>query len=135
VISVITVFEGSMWMLAQAGLTGRAGWDPQPIPPWGVPRFVSNMFWGGLWGTLFALAYDRLPGGRAWLKGLIYGLFVAVAGSWILVPLIKGYLLGQPGQVLFGGLDPKRMLTTIIVIGGFGLALGVIYDLLRPGPR
>jgi hypothetical protein len=134
-ISVITVHEGTMYGLAQAGLTGRAGWDLQPIPPWGVPRVVNSMFWGGLWGALFALAYDRLPGGKAWLKGLIYGLFVAVAGSWILVPLIKGRIFGQPGQALLGGLNPTRMLTTIIIVGGFGLALGVIYGLLRPRPK
>jgi hypothetical protein len=131
-VSVIAVHEGLVYALAEAGLTARAAaWGMQPIPPWGVPRLFNNVFWGGLWGALFALLYDRLPGHRGWLKGLIYGLFIVVAGSWILVPLIKGRLFGQPGQ-LFGGLNPSRMLASVIIVGGFGLALGAIYGLLRP---
>jgi hypothetical protein len=73
-----------------------------------------------------------LPGRKAWLKGLIWGVVVAVVGSWSLAPLTNGGVLGQPDQALFGGLDPRRMLSTIIIVGGFGLALGAIYGLLRP---
>jgi hypothetical protein len=134
-ISVVAVHEGMIYALAQAGLAGRTAWDMQPVPPLAVPRLVSNVFWGGLWGALFALAYDRLPGSKGWRKGLIYGLFIVVAGSWMLVPLIKGRLLGQPDQPLFGGLVPARMLASILIVGGFGLALGAIYDLLRPRPE
>jgi hypothetical protein len=130
-VAVITAHEAITYGLSQVVLTGRTGWDMQPVPPWGVPRVLNSMFWGGLWGVLFALAYDWLPGGTAWLKGLICGLVVAVAGSWTLVPLIKGHLFGQADQVLFGGLDLQRMLVTIVVVGGFGLALGVIHDLLK----
>jgi hypothetical protein len=130
-LAVITAHEAITYGLSQVGLTGRAGWDMQPVPPWGVPRLLNSMFWGGLWGALFALAYDWLPGGAAWLKGLICGLLVAVVGSWTLVPLIKGRVFGQADQMLFGGLDPQRMLVTIVVVGGFGLALGVIHDLLK----
>ncbi|MFZ1105488.1 MAG: hypothetical protein WAN86_21970 [Hyphomicrobiaceae bacterium] len=134
VIAVIVAHEAIIYGLTQAGLVRGTAWGMRPIPPWGVPRLVNNMFWGGLWGVLFALAYDWVPGRKAWLKGLIYGLFIAVVGSWVLVPLIKGRVFGQPGQVLFGGLNPSRMLSAIIIVGGFGLALGAIYDLLRPRP-
>jgi hypothetical protein len=131
-IAVIVVHEAIIYGLTQAGLIRGTAWGMRPIPPWGVPRLVNNVFWGGLWGALFAVVYDRLPGGKAWVKGLIYGLFIAVAGSWLLVPLIKGHVFGQPGQVLFGGLNPTRMLATILIVGGFGLALGAIYGLARP---
>jgi hypothetical protein len=133
-ISVIAVHEGLLYALSLTGLTGRVAWGMQPIPPWGVPRLVNNVFWGGLWGALFALVYDRLPGRQGWLKGLLYGLFIVAAGSWTLVPLIKGRVFGQPDQALFGGLVPGRMLSSIIVVGGFGLALGALYDLARPRP-
>jgi hypothetical protein len=82
-----------------------------------VPRLLEPHVLG-LWGALFALAYDWLPGGTAWLKGLIYGLMVAVVGSWTLVPLIKGRVFGQADQMLCGGLDPQGMLVTIVVVGG-----------------
>jgi hypothetical protein len=77
------------------------------------------------------LIHERLPGGTAWRKGLIYGLLIVIFSNWLLLPLIKGQLFGQPGQVLFGGWEPRRMLATVLIVGGFGLALGIIYELMR----
>ena len=132
VIAVVLVHEGIIYALTQAGWTRGTAWGMQPIPPWGVPRTLNNMFWGGLWGALFAFLYDRLPGRAAWLKGLIYGLLIVAFSSWILLPLVKGVMLGQPNQLFFAGADPQRMLNSIMIVGGFGLALGVIYGLIRP---
>ncbi|MBX9589577.1 MAG: hypothetical protein K2X43_09745 [Hyphomonadaceae bacterium] len=131
-IAVAAVHEGIIYGLTRAGWFQGAAWSLQPIPPWGVPRLINNIFWGGLWGVLFALIYDWLPGGTAWLKGLIYGLLIVVVSNWILLPLVKGQIFGQPNQVLFGGWDPWRMLVVAIIVGGFGLALGIIYGLIRP---
>ena len=130
-IAVLIVHEGVIYLLTQGGLIRGAAWGMQPIPPWGVPRLINNVFWGGLWGALFALIYESLPGGWAWLKGLIYGLLIVVFSNWILLPLIKGQVFGQPNQVLFGGWDPRRMAAAAIIVGAFGLALGVIYSLMR----
>jgi hypothetical protein len=130
-IAVLIVHEGVIYLLTQGGLIRGAAWGMQPIPPWGVPRLINNVFWGGLWGVLFALIYEGLPGGAAWLKGLIYGLFIVVVSNWILLPLIKGQVFGQPNQVLFGGWDPRRMAAAAIIVGAFGLALGVLYGLMR----
>ena len=131
-IAVVVAHEGIIYVLTQSGFIRGAPWGMQPIPPWGVPRLVNNVFWGGLWGALFALVYERLPGGMAWLKGLIYGLLIVVFSNWILLPLIKGQVFGQANLVLFGGWEPRRMIATAIIVGVFGLALGVIYDLMRP---
>ncbi len=132
VIAVAIVHEGIIYALTQAGSIRGTAWGMQPIPPWAVPRLVNNMFWGGLWGALFALIYHQLPGGSAWLKGLVYGLLIVVISNWFLLPLIKGQIFGQPGQVLFGGWDPRRMWPPIVIVGGYGLALGVIYGWIRP---
>ena len=131
-ISVVVVHETIIYGLTQAGWIRGTGWGMQPIPPWGVPRLINNIFWGGLWGVLFALVYDWVPGGMAWLKGLIFGLFIVVVSNWILLPLIKGQVFGQPNQVLFSGGDPWRMLMVACIVGGFGLGLGIIYGLIRP---
>ena len=66
----------------------------------------------------------------SWLKGLIFGIFIVVASNWILLPLIKGRVFGQPNQILFSGLDPKRMLVVALIVGGFGLGLGIVYGLI-----
>jgi hypothetical protein len=129
-IAVAIAHEGIIYGLTQAGWIRGSAWGLQPIPPWGVPRLINNMFWGGLWGALFALIYDRLPGNAAWLKGLIYGLSIVVVSNWLLLPLIKGQIFGQPGQVLFGGGDPQRMWPPLVIVGGYGLALGVIYGII-----
>src|SRR5262245_60887870 len=88
-ISVIIVHEGIIYLLNAQGFIPSRGWSMTPaIPPWGVPRLANNVFWGGLWGVLFALLYNWIPGGMAWLKGLIFGLFIVVVSNWILLPLI-----------------------------------------------
>jgi hypothetical protein len=131
-ISVVVVHETIIYGLTQAGWIRGTGWGMQPIPPWGVPRLINNIFWGGLWGVLFALVYDWVPGGMAWLKGLIFGLFIVVVSNWILLPLIKGQVFGQANQVLFNAWDGWRMLMVACIVGGFGLGLGIIYGLIGP---
>lgn len=131
VMAVAVVHEGIIYLLTHAGWIRGTAWGMQPIPPWGAPRLINNIFWGGLWGALFALIYERLPSGAPWLKGLIYGLSIVVVSNWILLPLIKGQVFGQPNQPLFGGGDTQRMLTAAVIVGGYGLALGTIYDLIR----
>ena len=130
-ISVLAVHETIIFLLNAAGYIPGRGWSMTPaIPPWGVPRLINNVFWGGLWGVLFALLYERIPGSMAWLKGLIFGLFIVVVSNWILLPLIKGQVFGQANQVLFGGWNPQRMLIVACILGGFGIGLGVIYGLI-----
>jgi hypothetical protein len=134
-ISVLVVHEGIIYLLGMSGFLPppNRGWSMTPgIAPWGVPRLVNNIFWGGLWGALFALIYEWVPGGWSWLKGLIYGLAIVVVSNWILLPLIKGQVFGQANQVLFGGWNPTRMVAVALIVGGFGLGLGIIYGLMRP---
>jgi hypothetical protein len=132
-IAVLAVHEGIIYLLAMGGYIPNRAWSMTPqVPPWGVPRLINNVFWGGLWGVLFALVYNWVPGGMAWLKGLIFGLFIVVVSNWILLPLIKGGVFGIPNQVLFANWNPVRMLITITIVGGFGLGLGIIYGLMRP---
>lgn len=133
VIAVLVVHEGIIYLLTAGGYLpppNRAWSMAPPVPPYGVPRLVNNAFWGGLWGILFALVYDWIPVGMSWLKGLIFGLFIVVVSNWILLPLIKGRVFGQPNQVLFGGMNQTRMLIVVAIVGGFGLGLGIIYGLI-----
>lgn len=134
-ISVLVVHEGIIYLFGMAGIlpAPNRGWSMTPaIAPWGVPRLINNIVWGGLWGVLFALIYEWVPGGWSWLKGLIYGLAIVVVSNWVLLPLIKGEVFGQANQVLFGGWNPSRMGAVALIVGGFGLGLGIIYGLMRP---
>ena len=38
--------------------------------------------------------------------------------------------VAEANQVLFSGYNPTRMLITVLIVGGFGLGLGIIYGLI-----
>jgi hypothetical protein len=132
-IAVVTVHQAIVYLLAANKLlpATSVAWSMRPVAPWGVPQLVNGMFWGGLWGALFAAVWPRLPGGAMWLRGLVFGLLVAILSNWMLVPFVKGTLFKVPNQVFFGGFDPARMLPTLAIMLGFGATLGLVFGLLR----
>lgn len=129
-LSVVIVHQGIVFLLNTMGMVPSKPWSMSPVLPYGVPTIVNSIFWGGLWGALFGLVHDKLPGGPLWLKGLIYGLLIVVISNWLLLPLIKGQIFGVPNQVLFAGYDPMRLLAGALILGGFGTGLGIIFALL-----
>jgi hypothetical protein len=95
-----------------------------------VPLLANSVFWGGLWGILFAFVHQRLPATMMWLKGLIFGLMIVLVSNWTMLPLIRQYLFNYPPQPLFSGFIPTSMLAVVLIVGGFGLGLGIIYPLI-----
>lgn len=135
-ISVLVVHESVAYVLKMVELTQRQPWSMNPpVPPFGVPYLLNLVFWGGLWGILFAHINQWLPGRAMWLKGLIYGLLIVSVSGWIIVPFIKGQIFGVPNQPFFSGFDPKRMLPSVLIVGSFGLGLGAIYGLITSRSR
>lgn len=132
-IAVLTVHQAIVYGLVGAKFLPPTSqpWSTAAIAPFGIPKILNDVFWGGLWGALFAAIWPKIPGGSMWLRGLLYGLMIAVVSNWILLPFIRGTLLSMPRQVFFAGFDPTRMAATLLILGGFGLATGLIYGLLR----
>ncbi|MEQ1650207.1 MAG: hypothetical protein ABL898_16630 [Hyphomicrobiaceae bacterium] len=130
VLSVVVFHQGVVWGITQAGLAKLEPWSMKAVAPYGVPTILNSMFWGGLWGALFGAIVHTLPGGALWLRGLIYGLGVLVVSNWILLPLIKGSVFGLPNQVYFSGGVPLRMMIGAMILGGFGIGLGLLYGAL-----
>lgn len=124
-IAVVIFHQGMFLILSLVGLLQAKPWSFAPIPPWGVPTLINQMFWGGLWGMLFSLIWPYIPGRQFWLKGLIFGILGPnLLGNWLIVALVKG-------RPLFSGLAPLGMLNGILIGGAFGLGLGLIYEQLR----
>ena len=124
-IAVVTAHEIIDFLLLKAGMFPRVPWSMQPAAMTGVPQIVSDMFWGGLWGVLFAAIQDRIPGGSLWVKGLNFGLVgPALIGVFILLPLITGRF-----PLFFGG-DPKPIVSVLLILAGFGAAMGWLYGFL-----
>ncbi len=134
-IAVVVVHQTIVLALVAAGLFPATAipWNMKPYGPLGVPTIVNAMFWGGLWGALFGGIWHKLPGGALWLRGLIYGLFITVVSNWTLLPLIRAHVFGVTNAqqiALFSGGDPKRMLGVVLLIGGFGIGLALIFNLI-----
>lgn len=125
-LAVPVFHQGMVLVLHLAGQLPNFPWQMRPVPPFNVPTLVNQMFWGGVWGLVFAAIVESLPGRSLWLKGVLFGLLGPwLLGNGLLVPLIKG------GPLFFGFAVP-RMITGALIGAAFGFGLAVIYGLLRP---
>lgn len=122
-LSVAIFHQGSVFLLFHHfGLLTIAPYSLRPLPPFGVPQVISQMFWGGVWGILLAMLLRRLLVPDL-LFGLIFGAIACTAAGWYLVPWLKG-------QPMFSGLWVfDRMWRGLLLNGawGFGAAF-----LMRP---
>jgi hypothetical protein len=105
------------------GMWPAKPYSTAPIGPWGVPTILNSIFWGGLWGAVYALTHHLLPEGPLWFQGVVFGLLMLVFSNCLLVPLLKG-------QPLFFGFDPTKLLSVALILSGFGAALALLYDYL-----
>ncbi len=121
-LAVLTVHELLVFLLKKAGLLPAATpWSMKPMGPLNVPTIVNSVFWGGLWGVVYVLAKDYLPGADAWQKGTEFGLMIAVASNFTILPVIKK-------KPLFAGGDAKIIACVLVILSGFGAATAVVFD-------
>ena len=89
------IFQGALGAALYAGnLVPELAWSLEPVPPFGVPATVNNMFWDGLWGMLYALLEPRLTARLGRLPGgLVLGL-ASLLTFWFVVLPLKGAGVG-----------------------------------------
>jgi hypothetical protein len=92
-------------------------------PMGGFPIIANLVFWGGVWGALFALIYRVFPGPMI-VKGLLFGLVLVILSNWLVLP----YLRGQP---FFANFDVMRLLVGGLLQMAFGAGIAIIYSLMR----
>lgn len=130
-LAVALFHQGMYWLLKQSGISlAGSAWNLAPASQaFGLPTLFNQMFWGGVWGGLFALGFARWPGGAAWLKGFVFGMvFPMLLGSWLFVAALKG----QP--LLAGFLtdwNPLRLRNGFLLNGvAYGIGLGLLYPVV-----
>jgi hypothetical protein len=96
-IAVLVFHQGAWALLHSIGLTPRAAYPMQAVPPFDIPQVMSATLWGGAWGVLLAAAVHRLEGARLVLASTLFGLVLPTLAAWFIVAAIKG-------QPLAGGL-------------------------------
>ncbi len=135
-IATVTAHELIVLGLAETGyLADRIPWRTEavsvgPLAGQGIPQIASDTFWGGLWGSIFAMILGNPPEGRLTFKGAFLGLAgAAILGMFILKPLLTGQ------DVLFFGGDANSLWPVLVILAGFGAATGWLYGFLTSGCR
>ncbi len=125
VLSAFMVMKQMMGMMPDldviAVLTKMSG-SSSPGVGWLMHFAIGSIVWGGL----FALIQDHVPGGNIILRGAIFG-----AGAWLLMMVM---VMPMAGAGLFGlnfGMTAPVM--TFLLHEVFGCTLGAVYGLrLQP---
>lgn len=125
VLAVAVFHQSAVYLIGLAGFGETSVYSFRPTYPLGVPRVMSQMFWGGLWGILFATIVDHRP--SHWpvaAFGIVFG---------VVVPTLFGIFVVTPmrGQAIVTVLTIRRLGPAILINGTFGLGLALIFDRLR----
>jgi len=132
-LSVVMVLKTIMGMLPNmnaikmlAGMAhGYLGLPMMPAIGWLFHFLIGSV----IWGLLFALLYDRLPGRTATAKGIVFGTL-----AWVLLMLI---VMPMAGAGLFGlHIGIGAPVATLVLHWIYGAVLGSVYSkILAAGPQ
>jgi len=101
-------------LLGAVGVTSAVPYVTHPIPPLGVPRILSQAFWGGIWGIVFLLVSPRFPRGMGyWITAVLFGALALSLVAWFVVAPLKGLPVA-------GGSRPAAIATALLVNGAWG---------------
>src|SRR3954463_3406600 len=90
-LAVITFHQGAVAVLTSLGALSSDIYSLRPVPPFGVPQIVSQAFWGGVWGIVFAetVPLFRRDAGY-WVAALVLGALILPLAGWFIVAPLKG---------------------------------------------
>ena len=121
----VAIFHQFMvYVLGVVGLGGGQIYSMRGVPPFDAPRIVSQMFWGGVWGMVFAAIAGKLPDWPRIVLGFLFGVCGPVLFSWTILSLMRG-------NALFAGFNPARMLASVLINGFYGIGVALIFAPLR----
>ena len=127
-IATVVFHQIGLLVLHVAGITPALPYNTHPVPPFGVPQFISLAFWGGVWGILFVLAepiFARSPV-VYWIGAIIFGAIFPTLVAWFVVLPLKGLPAGL-------GFHVPGVFVGPIVNGLWGLGTAIFLT-LTAGP-
>ena len=87
-LATIFFHQPVLFLLKLAGLTTRAPYAMQAVPPFGVPSVISLAFWGGVWGILLWLVIRRRSQSSYWTIALLFGAIApTLVAGFVVAPL------------------------------------------------
>lgn len=115
-LATILFHQIALELLHLAGLTPRAAWSMQPVPPFGVPSVLSLSFWGGVWGIILVLIFARARGAMYWIGSIVFGAILpTLVAALVVAPLKHQPMPHTPAMAALG--------LTVNGAWGFGTAL------------
>lgn len=120
ILAVLTVHEGAVAVFHRLGLLNARAYSMAPVKPFGVPTIVNRMFWGGMWGIVYALLHDLLPDGPVWAQGMLFGWAIFLIVNCVVLPIVRD-------EPIFYDFNFVRMASAFVILSLFGTALAVIY--------
>lgn len=91
-----------------------------PVTGWILHFMIGTV----AWGLAFAALFERIPGAKAWQKGIVFGV-----GAWVLMMVGP---MSMAGAGLFGlNLGMAAPIMTLMLHILFGVVLGASYALLQ----
>jgi hypothetical protein len=126
-LSVLIFHQPTIWGLTQLGLLNGNIYQMGAYGPLGVPQIVNQAFWGGLWGILFVLLWDRQSWGtRGSLFGMVFGLFAGL--------IVWGALQGTLGDLKAIGvaLPFGLVLAALLILIGPEVLFGMVFGIMGP---
>lgn len=111
-----------------AFLVRHHAWSMKPVPPFGVPSFISLAFWGGVWGIAMILVLARAKGVAFWISSAAFGaVFPTLVAALVIMPL--------RGQVPPAGNRASLLLIGFLINAVWGLGTAGLYRLFSGSGR
>lgn len=128
-IATVTTHEVIKLVLFKAGIFPNEPWSMTPATVTGMPEIASAMFWGGVWGAIFAIILGDVPKGSMTFRGAALGIVgPALIGVFLLIPFLKG-------EAAFAAGDPNIAASVLLIFAGFGATTAWLYGFFTSGFR
>lgn len=125
-LAVLMFHQPTIWGLTQLGLASGAVYQTTPNA-WGVPAIANQCFWGGLWGVLFVLLWDRQGwDARGSLMGLFFGLSAGLI-AWGALHLAFADIRAVAIALVFG-----VTIAAFILLFGPEVIFGMVFGVMGP---
>jgi hypothetical protein len=124
-LSVLVFSNGAIALYHFAGVSVPfAPWSMAPVPPFGVPQTLSTAFFGGIWGSVYAVVEPWLTARLGWLTGGIAFGALPLLALWFVVFPLKGIPVG-------GGFTAFAVQLGVVLHAAFGLGLAIFFRIVR----
>ena len=89
-LAILVFHQGLQGLAYWGGVLPGGPYNLTPVPPFGVPRLVSLLAWGAVWGVVIGLLVMRL---RWWLRvpvAAVLGAALPTLFTWLVVLPLRG---------------------------------------------